>query len=112
MVVDGAGGEEDDLGARRFRRGPRVAVGVFELLERRDDALGCLQAYVASGDVVVGGDDVENCPRAADAVCQEVDIVDAALVDLDSLVASHLGDVLNQFGLVATIGVDLCTFCA
>ncbi len=70
MVVDGAGGEEDDLGPRRFRRGARVAVGVFELLECRDDALGCLQAYVASRDVVVGGHDVENRARVTDALGQ------------------------------------------
>ena len=70
LVVDGAGGEEDDLRHRLLHIGVPLVVGILEFLQRSNQASGRVQADIASGYVVVGGDDVENRPRVADALDQ------------------------------------------
>ena len=65
---------------------------------------------MAPGDIIICSDDVKDGAGAADAVGQELDVVDAALVDADSPVVVnvlHLRDLLDQFVLVAAVGVDL-----
>ena len=82
--------------------------------EGRNEAPGRVEADVAAGDVVICGDDVEDGAGAADAVGQEVDVVNAAFEDADSLLVGvvvdvvHARELLNQPLLVAAVGVDFC----
>ncbi|KAI9931202.1 hypothetical protein MW887_010863 [Aspergillus wentii] len=96
---------QDDLG----QLSTRLRLGL-QSLQRLNDALGRVEPDMAVGDGVVGGDDVEDRPCVADTLGEKINIVGAVLIDLHSLVSIYPRHFLDQFGLVATKGVDLCVF--
>ena len=101
VVVDGGRAEQDQL--RQLEARARFR---FDPLQGLDHGGGAVLADATAGDVVVGRHHEEHGSGVTHAVGHELDVVDAALEDLDMLVVDYFGQKALQLGLVAAVGVD------
>lgn len=109
--VDAGGAEEDELGWLEGSIGivnivvVRVML-VFEPVQCINNDMRRVLRECTTRDIVVAIDDEKGRLHAAEAVGNELYIVDAAVKDVNVFIVDNLGEDAVELGFVAAVGVD------